>query len=174
MFAVLAAGSWRSRAGRAAALAAAVLAAVSTVQFVAHKFRLEPVHIPAGIVRAMEALSRDARPGEVVIQTPDPKRYPPPPLVLAPLRVPYTKTIPYLTQFAPRAELERRLDLVRRFYGTTSVAEARAIARALGARYFCLFGSDSVRFEVRAGFRLVHGEANVEVYEISPLPRPRS
>lgn len=166
LFAILTVAGWSSRLWKGAALAAIALCAVSTVQFVAHKALLDPVRMPAGIVRAMDVLRRDAQPGDVVIQTADPKRYPPPPLVLVPLRIPYTRTIPYLTQFASRSQLDRRLDLVRRFFDTDSAAEAREIARLLGARFFCLYGSERVRFDLGRGFRLVYSEANVSVYEI--------
>lgn len=165
LFFVLAATRWRSRTARLAALAAGALGFVSSAQFVIHKAQLEPSRMPAGIVRAMAALRSRADPGDVVIQSADPKRFPPPALVLTPLRIPYTRYIPYLTQFAPREALDRRLDLVRRFFATTSAAEAREIMRLLGARFFCLYGSERVGFETGEGFREIHAEENARVYE---------
>ena len=131
--------------------------------------------MPAAMVRAMNELAADARPGDVVLQVPGPKRYPPPPLVLIPLRIPYTQTIPYMTQFASRADLDTRLALVRRFFATDNAAEAREIAAQLGARYFALYGSDTVNFDpdAHAAFRNIHRESNVSVYAIPP-PAPQS
>ena len=132
IFAVLAVAAWRSRFARGLALAAMALGLVSTAQYVAHKWHLKPTVMPAAMVRAMNELAADARPGDVVLQVPGPKRYPPPPLVLIPLRIPYTQTIPYMTQFASRADLDTRLALVRRFFATDSAAEAREIAAQAG------------------------------------------
>lgn len=166
VFAVIAVTAWRWRLARAAAAVAGGLGFVSTAQFVAHKRELEPNRIPPGIVRGIDALRAASRPGDVVLQTPAPKRYPPPALVLAPLRMPYTAYIPYLTQFAPRTSLDERRRQVHRFFVTASASEAGEIARALGARFVCLYGSERLMFPVDEVLRPVYAEENVHVYEL--------
>jgi len=142
----LAAGGRR----RAAVLTlAAVLALPSTVQFVVKKAALAPDPVPAGMVRAVAAVAEASRPGDVVMQRPG-ARYPPLPVVLFGRRVPYERFTPYLTQFAPRAELERRHETVYRFFHTADASEAMAIARDLNARFLCLYGADKVRFNTTA------------------------
>jgi hypothetical protein len=102
----------------------------------------------------------------VVLIKPDPRRYPPPPLVLQGRRVPFTQSIPYLTQFATRKALEDRLIAVQTFFGTHEAEEARAIAKSLGARFVCLYGSDRVNFEPAGVLRPVFDSENARVYEI--------
>ena len=125
---------------------AAALALPSTVHFVVKKASLPPDPVPAGMVRAVEAVAAVSRPGDVVMQRPG-ARYPPLPVVLFGRRVPYERFTPYLTQFAPAEALERRHETVYRFFHTTERNEATAIARELGARYLCLYGGDRVRFD---------------------------
>jgi hypothetical protein len=120
---------------------AAALALPSTVQFVVKKASLPPDPVPAGMVRAVEALAAVSRPGDVVMQRPG-ARYPPLPVVLFGRRVPYERFTPYLTQFAPVEALERRHETVYRFFHTAERDEATAIAR-----YLCLYGGDRVRFD---------------------------
>src|SRR5262245_6320138 len=136
----------------AAAVGVVVLALPTTIQFVAKKSQEAPDRLPAATVRAMDALRAASRPGDVVMQRPG-GRYPPPPVVLVGRRVPYERFTPYLTQFATRADLEKRHEEVFRFFRTTDGDEAMGIARALGARFLCLYGSDRVRFD--AGAHLV-------------------
>jgi hypothetical protein len=150
----------------AAGLASAALCLPSSVQFVLHKRSLPPGRMPPAIVASVEALGAVTRPGAVVLVKPDPRRYPPPPLVLIGRRVPFTQSIPYLTQFAPRAELEARLLAVRTFFQTGQPDEALAIARALGARHVCLYGSDRLGFEPAGILRPVFARENARVYEI--------
>jgi hypothetical protein len=116
------------------------------VHFVVKKASLPPDPVPAGMVRAAEAVAAVSRPGDVVMQRPG-ARYPPLPVVLFGRRVPYERFTPYLTQFAPAEALERRHETVYRFFHTTERNEATAIARELGARYLCLYGGDRVRFD---------------------------
>ena len=97
---------------------------------------------------------------------PEPKRFPPPPMLLAGRRVPYTRYIPYLYQGAPRRELKARLELVRRFFKTTDASEARRVAAALGARYVCLMGDDAVAFPQDGVLRPLLEEPNVRLYAI--------
>ena len=132
---------------RAAVLAlAGVLALPSTAQFIVKKANLAPDPVPAGMVRAVEAVAAVSRPGDVVMQRPG-ARYPPLPVVLFGRRVPYERFTPYLTQFAPVEALERRHETVYRFFHTTDRGEAMAIARDLNARYLCLYGGDRVAFD---------------------------
>ena len=136
-------------AGRRRAVAltlAAMLALPSTLHFVVKKATLPPDPVPSGMVRAVKAVASVSRPGDVVMQRPG-ARYPPLPVVLFGLRVPYERFTPYLTQFAPAEALERRHEAVYRFFHTTDRDEAMAIARDLNARYLCLYGGDRVRFD---------------------------
>ena len=149
-----------------AAVASAALALPSSVQFVMHERELPPGRMPRAIVESVAALGLVTAPGSVVLIKPDPRRYPPPPLVLIGRRVPFTQSIPYLTQFAPRKELEARLLAVRTFFQTGEPGEARSIARALGARYVCLYGSDRLGFDPADVMRPVFERENARVYEI--------
>ncbi len=159
----LALPGWRSWAALAAAGA---LALPSTIQFAIRKHATAPAIIPPAIVEAMDALARVSRPGDVVLQRPEPKRYPPPPMVLIPRRVPFTRFIPYLYQVAPRRELLDRIELVRRFFKTTDPKEAVSVASALHARFVCLFGDDAVAFPGEGVLKPVDEQPNVKVYEI--------
>jgi hypothetical protein len=129
--------------------ALALLAFPSTVQFAVKKATEPPDPLPAPMVRAMAALAADSRPGDVVLQRPG-ARYPPAPVILVGRRVPYERFTPWLTQFAPAAELEARHEVVFRFFRTSDPEEATAIARSLGARYVVLYGADRVRFDAPA------------------------
>ncbi len=169
VFAAIALAAWAGR-GRRRVLAlagAALLALPSTVEFALRKAQVAPVVVPAGAVRAVRAIERDARPGEVVLQRPG-GRYPPLPAVLAPQRVVYERFTPYLTQFAPAEELRRRHQALFRFFRTTDRAEALAIARSLGARYLCLYGADRVRFDPGPAFLPLHEEPEGRSYRIEP------
>lgn len=150
----------------AAGLATAALALPSSAQFVVHKRSLPPGRMPPAIVASVDALSAVTAPLEVVLVKPDPRRYPPPPLVLIGRRVPFTQSIPYLTQFAPRKELEARLVAVRTFFQTGQPEEARAIAASLRARYVCLYGSDRLGFDPAGILKPVFARENARVYEI--------
>jgi hypothetical protein len=116
-------------------------------------------------VRASAALATASSPGEVVIQRPG-GRYPAAPVVLAGRRVPYERFTPYLTQFAPRADLERRHRQVYRFFQTRDRAEALTIARELQARYLALYGHDRIRFDATGLLEPVHEEPGARVYRL--------
>jgi hypothetical protein len=162
------AGLGASRPRRAfLALAVAVLALPATIQFVAKKAVLPPDRLPAATVRAMEALARSSRPGDVVLQRPG-ARYPPAPVILIGRRVPYERFTPYLTQFAPREALEARHQTVYRFFRTPDRGEAQEIARHLGARFLCLYGGDRIRFEAQALLEPLYEEPEARLYRINP------
>ena len=146
------------------------LALPATVQFVVKKSTAPPDHLPAPMVRATAALARAARPGDVVLQRPG-ARYPPAPVLLANLRVPYERYTPFRTQFASKAALERRHHLVFAFFRTEDVAEARAIASELGARWLALYGADRVRFRVDGFLESVYAEEGARVYRLTENAR---
>jgi hypothetical protein len=155
---------------RAAAAAALVLLATpATVQFAVKKVGTPPDRLPAPMVRVARALESVSRPGDVVLQRPG-ARYPPAPVVLAGRRVPYERFTPYLTQFAPRARLEARHEVVYRFFRTTSRDEALAIARSLDARFVALYGRDRVRFDTTGILEPVHDEDGARLYRILGAP----
>ncbi len=167
IFAAVAIGRVASGPRKAAVLAAcAALALPSTIQFALVHRAAPPAVAPPAVVEAMAALEAAGDLGDVVIEKPEPKRYPPPPMVLSGRRVPFTRFIPYLYQVAPRADLVARIELVRRFFKTTDAAEARSVAQALGARFVALFGDDAVAFSIEGVLRPVYEQPNVKVYEI--------
>ncbi len=154
--------SWR----RGMALAALLLLATpATIQYVAKKATSPPDRLPAPMVRATAALERVSRPGDVVLQRPG-ARYPPAPVVLAGRRVPYERFTPYLTQFASRQDLERRHEVVYRFFRTRDRDEAVAIARSLDARFLALYGADRVRFDTAGLLEPVHEEEGARLYRL--------
>jgi hypothetical protein len=151
---------------RAAALVAALLLATpATWQYAIKKATTPPDRLPAPMVRAVRALERVSRPGDVVLQRPG-ARYPPAPVILAGRRVPYERFTPYLTQFASRRDLEARHETVYRFFRTTSREEALAIARSLGASFVALYGHDRVRFDTTGLLQPIHEEEEARVYRI--------
>jgi hypothetical protein len=141
---------------------ALALAVPSTAQFVVRKVLEPPDPLPAPMVRAMGDLERASRPGDVVLQRPG-ARFPPAPVVLIGRRVPYDRFTPYLTQFATREDLERRHETVFRFFRTTDATEALAIARALEARFVCLYGGDRLRFDAGV-LEAVHSEPEARCF----------
>ena len=173
LFAALALAAWAAgRRRRAVLAAAAVLVFPSTLEFAVRKVRVAADVVPAAYVEAVQAIANDARPGDRVLQRPG-ARYPPLVAVLAPQRVLYERFTPYLSQFAPAAELRRRHEALFRFFRTTDGLEARRIARSLQARYLCLYGSDRIRFEGSAWLVPLHEEAGARSYrvvETDPLP----
>ncbi len=151
------------RLGVAAALIA--LATPATVQYATKKAAEPPARLPAPMVRAMDALVPVSERGDVVLQRPA-ARYPPAPVVLAGRRVPYDRFTPYLTQFAPREELEARHLDVYRFFRTRDRGEALEIARSLNARFLALYAQDRVRFDTAGVLEPVHEEAGARLYRI--------
>jgi hypothetical protein len=154
-----------------AAVALVALALPATLQYVVKKAETPPDHLPAAMVRAMAVLERVSRPGDVVLQRPG-ARYPPAPVILAGRRVPYERFTPYLTQFAPRAALLARHEVVYRFFHTTERGEALAIARSLGATYLALYGSDRVRFDTVGVLVPLYEEPEARLYRIRDAEPP--
>jgi hypothetical protein len=147
------------------AVAFVLLALPSTVQFVIRKSAAAPDPLPAPMVRAATVLRAVARPGDVVLQRPG-ARYPPAPVLLANLRVPYERYTPFRTQFGSKKELERRHQQVFDFFRTEDPEEARAIARDLGASFVALYGPDRVRFPPEAVLEPIHREEGAQVFRI--------
>jgi hypothetical protein len=144
----------------------AALSLPSTLQFAWAKHATPSVHAPPSVVEGMSALAQVTRPGEVVLERPEPKRYPPPPMVLIGRRVPYARFIPYLYQVAPQAELQARLAAIRTFFKTEDPKEAVRVARSLGARYVCLYGEDQVAFPKEGVLKALYERDSTRVYEI--------
>jgi hypothetical protein len=169
VFTAIVLASWATTRARTAGLLAlaAALALPSTFQFAAQKARLDPDPIPAPMVRAMHALAAVSQPGDVAMQRPG-GRYPPVPVILIGRRVPYERFTPYLTQFAKREDLERRHEIVYRFFRTGDREQALAIASELGASFLCLYGADRVRFDTTGILEPIHQEAGARVYRIKP------
>lgn len=167
-FTAVAIGAWAARRRRpAVALTLAVLLGVpSTLEFALRKARVALDPVPAGFVRALDAIAADGRPGDVVLQRPVP-RYPPLPVVLVGRRVVYERFTPYLTQFAPSAELRRRHEALYRFFQTHDRVEALSIARRLRARYVCLYRGDRLRFDTDGVLVPLHEEADARAYRIA-------
>ncbi len=173
VFTVIALAGWVARRRRPA-LAVGLLALAclpSTLEFAVRKARVGPDPVPVAAVRALDAIARDGRPGDVVLQRPG-ARYPPLPAVLVGRRVVYERFTPYLTQFAPRDELVRRHEALFRFFRTTDRAEALSIARSLSARYLCLYGSDRVRFDPRGILEPLYEDDAARAYRIRPAGSP--
>jgi hypothetical protein len=166
-FAALAIAGWAARTRRpAVALSLAGLVALpSTIEFAARKAVVDPDPVPAGFVRALDAIARDGLPGDVVIQRPV-ARYPPLPAVFVGRRVVYERFTPYLTQFAPASELRRRHEALYRFFQTRDRDEALAIARRFRARYVCLYRTDRLHFDTRGVLVPLHEEAEARAYRI--------
>jgi hypothetical protein len=167
VFTAIAVAAWAARARRPALVvaAAALLSVPSTLEFAWRKSQVAPDAVPAGAVRALAAIARDGRPGDVVLQRPG-GRYPPLPAVLVGRRVVYERFTPYLTQFAPREELLRRHEALHRFFQTSDREEALSIARAFSGRYVCLYGSDRVRFDATGILAPIHEEPGARAYRI--------
>jgi hypothetical protein len=128
---------------RVAALAAlAALSLPTTLEFAWRKSRTPPDVVPASVLEAMLRLQLDSRPGDVVLMRPH-SRHPPPPAVFIGRRVAYTRFFGYAAQFVAQAELRERSKAVQAFFRAETAAEARAIARRLGARHVFLEEPDA-------------------------------
>jgi hypothetical protein len=173
VFTALALAAWAERRRRPAlALAVAgLLALPSTLEFAVRKAGVAPDPVSPAVVRALEAIARDGRPGDVVLQRPV-ARYPPLPAVLVGRRVVYERFTPYLTQFAPREELRRRHEALYRLFQTTDRAEAVAILRDLGGRYVCLYGPDRLRFDTRGVLVPLYEDPAARAYRIERSGAP--
>jgi hypothetical protein len=156
------------RRGRLSAMALLLLLAVpSTLQFIVRKSKAPPDRLPAPMVRAVAVLRERARTGDVVLQRPG-ARYPPAPVLLANLRVPYERYTPFRTQFATKEALERRHQQVFDFFRTEDAGEARGIARELRASWLVLYRSDRVRFPTAGFLETVFEEEDTRVYRLLP------
>jgi len=166
-FAAVALGAWAAERRRPvlALLLVALLGVPPTIEFAVRKAGVDLDPVPAPFVRAVEAMARDGRRGDVVLQRPGP-RFPPLPVVLTGQRVVYERFTPYLTQFAPGPELRRRHELLFRFFQTRDREEARGIAERLGARYVCLYGSERLRFDPAGWLVPVHEEDAARAYRV--------
>jgi hypothetical protein len=171
LFAALALARLASSGARRAlvVLTLLLLATPATWQYVVKKAATAPDRMPAPMLRAMDALAKVSRPGDVVMQRPG-GRYPPAPVVLAGRRVTYERFTPYLTQFVSKANLEARHETVYRFFRTEDRGEALEIARGLGASYLALYSSDRVRFDTTGVLEPVHEEPGARVYRIVGSP----
>jgi hypothetical protein len=158
------------RFGRAEVLGlAAALSLPATGQFAWQK-RLWPNDaIPASRVAAARALAAVGAPGNVVLQRPA-ARFPPAPVLLVSLRVPFERFTPWLAQFAPAAELAARHERVHRFFRTRDAAEARAIARELHARFVCVYDGERLRFDPAGFLEPVHEAPGARCFRIVDRP----
>jgi hypothetical protein len=114
----------------------------------------------------MRSLARTTPPDAVVLVRPQTQRHPPPPLALAGRRVPYTRFIPYLAQFAPAGPRLRRIAQVRRFFETTDADEARAIAREVSATHVCLLRDERLQFPIEAVLERTYAGRGVTLYRV--------
>jgi hypothetical protein len=154
----------------AAWAAAALLALPSTWELARGKAATPPDVVPASVLRAMAALERDSRPGDVVLMRAF-SRFPPPPIVFIGRRIPFTRYMPYMTQFASESEIRERDAEVRRFFRSSDPEEALGIARRLGAGHVYLYGAQSINAAVEARLETVYVEGGVRLYRI-PGSRP--
>jgi hypothetical protein len=152
-----------------AAAACAALTLPSSVQFVAQKAASEPRRLSPAIVRAMGALAAASRPGDVVLQRPELQRYPPPPLLIG-RRVPFTRFIPFFSQFAGRIERDRRFLDAAAVFAAGDAGLARERARALGAEFVCVYGADRLPFAPGRELEAVFEEAGAAVYRLRTGP----
>jgi hypothetical protein len=170
LFAATALAGLSARRGRLAALGLVALALPSTIQFVVHKTTSEPLHrLPAARVRAVAALGAVAPPGDVVLRRPGAGN-PPAVVLLANLRVPSERFTLFRSQFASAGFLARRDEQVFRFFTTDDVAEARAIARTLGATYVLQYGPEPLRFDPTGVLEPVFAEDDAQVFRIATTP----
>jgi hypothetical protein len=88
--------------------------------------------------------------------------------VLAARRVPYERFSPFLAQFAPPAFLRERHEAVLRFFRAKGAAEARDAARALNARFACLYDDERVRFDAQAVLTPLFESPEARCYAIRP------
>jgi hypothetical protein len=155
----------RSGVAALAAALAGLLALPSTAHFVYEKNHWPNDAIPASRVRAMRALEKASRPGDVVLQRPG-ARFPPAPVVLIGRRVPYERFTPWLTQFADPRDLATRHEVVYRFFRTGDAEEAKGIARGLGARFVCLYDGERVRFSTAEVMETIYDEPEARVFRL--------
>jgi len=153
---------------RVAVLAAAALVSLpTTLEFAWRKAGTPPDLVPARVFEAMDRLQEDSRPGDVVLMRPY-SRYPPPPIVFAGRRVPYTLFLGYLRQFVPAHEVRERSESVRAFFRAETPEEARAIAERLHARHVFLQGSQAMSDGARAALEPLYLKRDTALYRVKP------
>jgi hypothetical protein len=169
IFTAMTLAPWVSARRRPAfALAAlALLTLPSTAELAWRKTQVSAERIPAATMRALAALAAAGQPGDVVLQRPSARR-PPLPVILTGRRVVFERFTPYLTQFAPRPELQERERALLRFFRTPDAQEGLEIARRFGARFLCLYGPNHVRFDLDEIATVVHHEPDARVYRFAP------
>jgi hypothetical protein len=144
---------------------AALVCLPSAIEMAWQRTRVEPDRISPALLGAMRAAEQASHPGDLVLQRPGFER-PPLPVVLIGRRVLLEGYTPYLTQFAPVAELRRRRqDLVDLFRAESS-DDARRRAKALGGSVLCLYGDQSLPFDPGDWLRLVYDHPEARVYRI--------
>ncbi len=146
---------------------AVVLAASlpTSAHFMARRLATVPESVPAPVLRLVARLRADSRPGDVVLAPPAP-RWPPPAMVLAGRRLAWTRFLPYLAQYAPRAVVEERRALVQEFFATPDAPRARAIARELGATHVLLYGPQRLAAAPEAWLELVAEDGGARLYRL--------
>ncbi len=166
LFAVCALGRWSSRGHVVpVCLVTLALGLPTTTQFVWRKWSTAPGRLPASLVRVLDVLQREGTRGDVVL-APITTRWPPPVLTLLGQRLPYTRFIPYMAQFAPPRHVNQRRGLVISFFQSQDAGQALALARALGARHVLLYGGQRLRFAPSPVFELRASEGNVQLYRV--------
>jgi hypothetical protein len=161
----LAAGPLRTWAAAGLAL---LLALPTTFQFAWRKSQVPSQELAADAVAATAAVAAVADPGAVVLQRPELQRFPPAPMVLAPLRVPYTRSIPFFSQVLARPDRRERFEKASSFFAAEDPREAVEIARALGASYVCYYGRDRPRFPIVGILEPLFEGERARAYRIPP------
>jgi hypothetical protein len=149
-------------------VAAAAVSLPATAELVVRKALSPPDVVPARVLEAMAALVGDSRPGDVVLMRPY-SRFPPPPVVFAGRRVPYTIYLPYMRQFAPPALLHARSEQVRSFFRSDDPAQARRVAADLHARHVFVHGPQAIGPGVRAILEPIYVKKDTGLYRIRAL-----
>jgi len=144
---------------------AALACLPSAVEMAWQRQRVEPDRISPALMGALRAVEKASHPGDLVLQRPGFER-PPLPVVLAGRRVLLEGYTPYLTQFAPAAELRRRRQELVDLFRAESSEDARRRARALGGSVLCLYGDQSLPFAPGDGLRLVYDHPEARVYRV--------
>lgn len=158
----------RHPAGRAPVLlAAAALSLPTSIEFAWRKAATPADIVPARVLEATARLVDDSRRGDVVLIRPY-SRYPPPPIVFAGRRVPYTFYWGYLRQFVPAPQVFARSAAVRSFFRAERVEDAHALALQLNARHVFLQGSQAMGEGARAILEPLYIREDTALYRIRP------
>lgn len=148
--------------------ALAVLALPGSAQMVVRKALSSPDIVPARVLDAMAALASVSRPGDVVLMRPY-SRFPPPPIVFAGRRLPYTIYLPYMRQFAPPALLHARSEHVRSFFRSDDPGESRRLAAELQAEYVFVQGPQAIGQGARAILEPIYLKKDTGLYRVRAL-----